>query len=80
MDIHYFAAGHHATERYGVQALAKVSRDEYIAELCEANPNLDEYYGILKNKGYGTKKHMDGIKEYGISPFHRKSFGICKSY
>lgn len=60
--------------------LSKVSRDEYIAELCEANPNLDEHYGILKNKGYGTKKHMDGIKEYGISPFHRKSFGICKSY
>jgi len=60
--------------------LSKVSRDEYIAELCEANPNLDEYYGILKNKGYGTKKHMDGIKEHGISPFHRKSFGICKSF
>jgi len=60
--------------------LSKVSRDEYIAELCEANPNLDQQYGILKNKGYGTKKHMDGIKEHGITSFHRKSFGICRSY
>jgi ribonuclease HII len=60
--------------------LSKVSRDEYIAELCKSNPNLDEHYGILKNKGYGTKKHMDGIKEHGITPFHRKSFGICRSY
>ncbi|MDF4990706.1 Nif3-like dinuclear metal center protein, partial [Vibrio parahaemolyticus] len=29
MDIHYFAAGHHATERYGVQALGKWLADEY---------------------------------------------------
>jgi len=60
--------------------LAKVSRDTYIEELCKENPYLDEKYGVLKNKGYGTKKHMDGIKEYGITKFHRKSFGICKQF
>jgi ribonuclease HII len=60
--------------------LAKVSRDTYIEELCKEHPILDERYGLLKNKGYGTKKHMDGIKEHGISEFHRKSFGICKQF
>lgn len=60
--------------------LAKVARDEYIAELCAAHPNLNEHYGILKNKGYGTQIHMDGIKQHGITPFHRKSFGICRSF
>jgi ribonuclease HII len=28
--------------------------------------------------GYGTKKHMDGIREYGITQWHRKSFAPCK--
>ena len=60
--------------------LAKVARDEYIVELCTTHPLLDEHYGLLKNKGYGTKKHMDGIKAHGISEFHRKSFGICREY
>jgi ribonuclease HII len=60
--------------------LAKVSRDEYIRELCELHPNLDEHYNILKNKGYGTKKHMDGIKQHGITPFHRKTFGLCREF
>ena len=60
--------------------LAKVARDTYIEELCKEQPLLDEQYGILKNKGYGTKIHMDGIKQPGISEFHRKSFGVCKQY
>jgi ribonuclease HII len=29
--------------------------------------------------GYGTKKHMDGIRQHGITQWHRKSFGPCKS-
>lgn len=60
--------------------LAKVSRDEYIMELCKEYPELQEKYDLANNKGYGTKKHMDGIKQYGISEWHRKSFGICKNY
>ena len=60
--------------------LAKVERDRYIDELCEQNPTLSEYYGIDSNKGYGAKRHMDGIKEHGITIWHRRSFGICKNY
>mgnify|MGYP001188189899 FL=1 len=59
--------------------LAKVSRDNYINEMCDKYPLLDEYYDLRNNKGYGTKKHMEGIRHYGISPWHRKSFGICKN-
>ena len=60
--------------------LAKVSRDEYIIELCKEHPELQEKYDLENNKGYGTKKHMDGIKQHGISEWHRRSFGICKNY
>lgn len=60
--------------------LAKVARDEYIEDLCNEFNYLDAQYDLLKNKGYGTKKHIQGIKEYGLSPFHRKTFGICKKY
>jgi ribonuclease HII len=58
--------------------LAKVTRDEYIADLCKEHPVLIEHYGIDKNKGYGTATHMKGIKEYGITQWHRKSYGPCK--
>ena len=58
--------------------IAKESHDKHIIELCDKNPELNEKYDLLKNMGYGTKKHMEGIKEYGISEFHRKSFKCCK--
>ena len=48
--------------------------------MCDKYPLLDEYYGIKSNRGYGAKKHMDGITKYGISPWHRKTFGICKNH
>lgn len=60
--------------------LAKVARDEYIQELCEQHPTLIEHYGIDSNKGYGAKKHLDGIKQHGITIWHRRTFGICKEY
>ena len=60
--------------------LAKVDRDKYIDDLCLQNPDLIEKYAIDSNKGYGSKKHMDGIKQYGITKWHRKTFGICKEY
>lgn len=60
--------------------LAKVTRDNYIDELCQENPELVEHYGIDSNKGYGAKKHLDGIKEHGITQWHRKTFGICKQF
>ena len=60
--------------------LAKVERDKYIENLCIENPDLSEKYAIDSNKGYGAKKHLDGIKEHGITIWHRRSFGICKNY
>jgi ribonuclease HII len=58
--------------------LAKVARDEYILDLCEKHPELKQY-GIDKNKGYGAKVHMEAIKKYGITEWHRKSYKPCKS-
>jgi ribonuclease HII len=58
--------------------LAKVERDKYIREMCINFPKLNIYYGLLKNKGYGTSKHMEGIKKYGISKWHRTTYGCCK--
>lgn len=60
--------------------LAKVERDRYIDELCEHNPELSSFYGIDSNKGYGAKRHLDGIKEHGITIWHRRSFAPCKHY
>jgi ribonuclease HII len=60
--------------------LAKVYRDKYIADLCEQHPDLITKYCLDSNKGYGAKKHIDGIKEHGITIWHRRSFGICKNY
>ena len=60
--------------------LAKTARDRYIKYLCAENPDLQEKYGIANNKGYGAKVHLQGIKEHGITKWHRKSFGICKEY
>ena len=56
--------------------LAKVDRDLYIENICKTHPDLDEKYDLVKNKGYGTKKHRDGIQQYGYSEFHRKSFKL----
>lgn len=55
--------------------LAKVARDDYVLEMCTAHTELDKY-GLRKNKGYGTKAHRDAIQEYGLSPWHRKSFTL----
>ncbi len=58
--------------------LAKTHRDNYILELSKDNPELEKY-GISKNKGYGTKVHMDALKEYGSTHGHRMSFKPCQN-
>jgi ribonuclease HII len=60
--------------------LAKTSRDQYIEDLCKEQPDLMEKYDLQNNKGYGSKKHLQGIETYGITSYHRKTFGICKKY
>ena len=56
--------------------LAKTHRDEYMRKLHDNYP----HYGWLENKGYGTKQHRAAITEHGVSPYHRRTFGICKEY
>lgn len=50
--------------------LAKVSRDNYIKEIDIDYPQ----YSFIKNKGYGTAEHIAALREYGITPYHRRSF------
>jgi ribonuclease HII len=50
--------------------LAKVQRDRLMVELAKSYPN----YAFEKHKGYGTKLHYQALREFGISPVHRKSF------
>ena len=54
--------------------LAKTYRDIYMQKIHFKFPE----YGWDKNKGYGTKFHMDMIKEYGETKFHRKTFKLKK--
>lgn len=56
--------------------LAKVSRDEMMNNL----PEEYQKYKISKNKGYGTKEHLEAIKKYGPSDKHRFTFEPIKSY
>ena len=58
--------------------VAKVEHDMYIERLCQEYPDLEERYGLLSNMGYGSQRHRDGITKYGISQFHRKTFGCCQ--
>ena len=50
--------------------LAKVTRDRICIDLDREYPQ----YGIAKHKGYGTKVHMDALREHGPSPIHRTQF------
>lgn len=50
--------------------LAKVTRDRMCEEMDKAYPQ----YGIAKHKGYGTKEHMEALREHGPSPIHRTKF------
>ena len=52
--------------------LAKTYRDDYMNRLAKEYP----LYDWLSNKGYPTKKHREAIKQYGITPYHRKSYNL----
>jgi len=58
--------------------LAKYSRDLYIEELCQNHTELSQRYALDKNMGYGTRAHLAGIAEHGISQWHRRTYGRCK--
>lgn len=56
--------------------IAKVTRDHILEEYDKKYPQ----YGFKSHKGYGTKKHIEAIKQYGIiKDFHRESYEPIKS-
>jgi len=55
-----------------------VAHDTYIEEMCATYPALIERYSLDTNVGYGTKKHLDGIREHGITQWHRRTYGQCR--
>ena len=52
--------------------LAKTYRDDYMDALAEEYP----FYDWKSNRGYPTKAHREGIRQHGISPYHRKSYNL----
>ncbi len=56
--------------------IAKVTRDHMLIELDKTYP----MYDFKHNKGYPTRKHVEAIYKYGITPFHRKTFSPVKEY
>ena len=50
--------------------LAKVTRDRIMKEYDKIYPE----YGFAKHKGYPTKQHKEALKQYGVTPIHRRSF------
>lgn len=56
--------------------VAKVARDSLMKEIS----HLHSVYGFQQNMGYGTKEHIEAIKQYGITSYHRKSFAPVKDF
>lgn len=56
--------------------IAKVTRDRMMYDLDKVYP----MYDLAHNKGYGTKKHIEAIKKYGITRYHRLSFKPVSEY
>ena len=80
----YFGIVHHCviggdalyTSIAAASILAKTHRDAYMQALHITFPD----YGWHENKGYGTAFHRKSIREHGLSPYHRKTFGICNDF
>ena len=56
--------------------IAKVTRDHMLYEMDKEYP----MYDLKNNKGYGTKKHIEAIKKYGITKYHRLSYKPVSDY
>ena len=54
--------------------LAKVARDEHLDQLDRQYPQ----YGLARNKGYGTRDHLDALARYGPCPEHRRTYQPVK--
>lgn len=56
--------------------LAKVYRDRLMEEMARQYPG----YGFEKNAGYGTKAHIEGLKKFGVTPEHRRSYAPVREF
>ena len=56
--------------------VAKVTKDHLLNKIGKEFPQ----YEFCKNKGYGTKAHLDAIAKFGICPYHRKSYAPVKKF
>ncbi|WP_144549020.1 ribonuclease HII [Bacillus sp. X1(2014)] len=56
--------------------VAKVARDTLMKEISQTYP----VYGFQQNMGYGTKEHIEAIKQHGITSYHRKTFAPVKDF
>jgi ribonuclease HII len=54
--------------------VAKVTRDRLMVRLAKRYPG----YGWEQNVGYGTRRHVQGLREHGLTPFHRTAFGTVR--
>jgi ribonuclease HII len=54
--------------------IAKVARDRELMELDTLHPG----YGLARHKGYPTKQHLEALRNLGVTPIHRRSFGPVK--
>ena len=54
--------------------LAKVTRDRLMLELHQRWP----HYGFARHKGYGTREHLEALRQHGPCPEHRRSFAPVK--
>ena len=58
--------------------IAKEYHDQHIVDLCSQYPDYNNYYDLLKNKGYPTKKHIEGINKHGITIYTGKVLKVVK--
>lgn len=56
--------------------IAKVTRDRLMSRYDRQYPGYD----FLSNQGYGTKKHLEGLKQLGVTPIHRRSFAPVRAH
>jgi ribonuclease HII len=63
-------------EASAASIFAKTTRDEQVLAWCDADPTLDERYGLRANKGYLAARHIEGLRAHGYSTRHRRSYRI----
>ena len=60
--------------------LKEAEKGNILCAIGEASVEKYPYYGFEKNAGYGTKLHIEGLKKYGVSPIHRRSYKPIKEF